>query len=299
VNQSKKKGSVFYGIATVIVLIIITLLVFIPFLIISVLKIYPNASWRTFCTKKLHKLATLWMDFNNYYLHRTNPFKLEVTGLANIHPANWHLIVTNHQSWLDIVMLEYLFNRINRIPLLTFFIKNQLKWVPLLGFCWWAMGFPFMKRHSKEYLAKNPHKKGQDLHATLKAIEHFKKIPASIVSFVEGTRCTPEKSRQQGSPYQHLLKPKAGGISFVIGGMYKEIDSLLDVTIVYPDEHHSLWDFLCHRMTTIKIQIRRIPIPAAFRTPSLLEDQTLQALFRNWLNEQWLEKDQLISLMKT
>ena len=110
------------------------------------------------------------------------------------------------------------------------------------------MGCPFMKRYSKDYLAKNPHKKGKDLQATHKAIELFKHTPASIMNFVEGTRYSQQKNKQQDSPYQHLLKPKAGGISFVISAMGQQFNSLLDVTIIYSGKQHSLWDFLCRQM---------------------------------------------------
>lgn len=295
----QKRGGLFYGIATLMVLILSTTLAFIFIFFFSLLKILPSTTWRLFCTKILHGITALWIDFNNSYIDYTKPARLEISGIESVQPANWHLIVANHQSWLDIVILQYALNRPTRIPILMFFIKSSLKWVPLLGFAWWAMGYPFMKRHSKDYLARKPHKKGEDLKSTLKAIERFKKMPASIVSFVEGTRFNQDKKKVQQGPYQHLLKPKAGGISFVIGAMHKEIDSLLDVTITYADQKCSIWDYFCHRLDTIKVKIRQIPIPLEFRTPDLLEDEILQSDFRNWLNGQWLEKDQLIAELKT
>jgi len=298
-TQMKKINGLFHGILTLIVLTVSTTLVFIPFFVVSLLKIAPSASWRLFCTRILHRITTGWIDFNNFYIDRTKPANLKISGIETIQPANWHLVIANHQSWLDIVVLQYVLNRPVRIPLLSFFIKNSLKWIPLLGFAWWAMGYPFMKRHPKAYLEKKPHKKGEDLKSTLKAINRFKKIPASIVSFVEGTRFTDQKNLQQQVEYQHLLKPKAGGISFVIGAMHKEIDSLLDITIAYQDKQHSIWDFFCHRLDTIKVKIRQIPIPIQFRNPSLLEDASLQSEFRAWLNAQWHKKDQLIGAMKS
>ena len=206
-------------------------------------------------------------------------------------------MIANHQSWLDIVVLQYILNK--KIPTLKFFIKDQLKWVPFLGFAWWAMGCPFMKRYSKDYLAKNPEKKGQDLLATQKAVRSFQYRPVTIMNFIEGTRFNYEKSQQQQSPYQHLLKPKAGGISFVISSMGKKFTSLLDVTIVYSEKNHSLWDFLCKRVKTVKVHIRELPIPEQFLSPSLLEDDRTQSEFREWLNDYWQVKDQLISSLKT
>ncbi len=53
---------------------------------------------------------------------------------------------SNHRSWVDILVLQSIFNR--RIPFLKFFLKRQLIWVPLLGLAWWALDFPFMRRYS-------------------------------------------------------------------------------------------------------------------------------------------------------
>jgi 1-acyl-sn-glycerol-3-phosphate acyltransferase len=191
------------------------------------------------------------------------------------------------------VVLHYVLNR--KVPVLKFFIKDQLKWIPFLGFAWWAMGCPYMKRYSKEYLAKNPHKEGKDKKSTLKAIETFKKTPASVMNFIEGTRFTPAKQKLQSSPYINLLRPKAGGIGFVIGAMAEHFENLLDITIVYPDAHHSLWDFLCKRMDCIQVYVRELPIPQEFRTQALTEQPDLQSQFRDWLNEQWAQKDLMIS----
>ncbi|HFD2310667.1 TPA: acyltransferase, partial [Legionella pneumophila] len=242
------------------------------------------------------KIATFWCGINNLYVAKAQKIHWEISGLNNLTPKDWYLVVANHQSWLDIVILQRLFNR--KIPVLKFFIKDQLKWIPLLGFSWWAMGCPFMKRYSKEYLAKNPHKQGKDIISTRKAIETFKRTPASIMNFVEGTRFTKVKKEQQQSPYNYLLKPKAGGISFIINSMGQQIKSLIDVTIVYAEKNHSLWDFLCKRVKKIKVIIRQLPIPAQFTSANLINDFQAQNAFKEWLNEQWAIKDNLIASLQ-
>ena len=292
----KKTEGNLHAILTLLVLVSTTMIGSIPILLIGTLKLYPNQSWKVFCTSLVDKIATLWTDANNIYLNKIHPAQWEITGLENFDPKQWYLVVANHQSWLDIVVLQRVFNR--KIPVLKFFIKDQLKWIPFLGFSWWAMGCPFMKRYSPAYLAKNPHKKGQDLLATKKALKIFKQTPATLMSFVEGTRYTQEKQSLQKSPYQHLLKPKAGGVGFVIDAMNQQITQLLDVTIVYPDNQNSLWNFLCHRINSIKVHVRQLPIPQQFLNSSLLEDDKIQTEFRQWLNQQWFEKDLLISGMK-
>lgn len=296
-SQQQKTGGQLHGILAVTALVLYTILLFIPVLFIGLVKLIPNKRWQVWCTRMVDKVVIFWSDSNRAYINYTQTIHWDIEGMETLNPKDWYLLVANHQSWLDIVVLQYLFNR--KIPMIKFFIKDQLKWVPILGFCWWAMGCPFMKRYSKEYLLKYPEKKGKDLQATRKAVEIFKHSPAAIMNFIEGTRFTDLKKEIQQSPYQHLLKPKAGGIGFVISTMGKQINKLLDVTIVYPDKQHSLWDFLCQRMTAIKIRIRLIPIPVEFTQPQLIENEKIQQDFRLWLNEQWEEKDQLIDSLKT
>ena len=290
-----KKSGQLHATVALMFLILTTTLGSIPILCLGLLKLYPNQKLKVFCTQMVDQIATLWCAANGVYVDKFNPVSLEITGMEQLRRKDWYLVVANHQSWLDIVILQRLFN--NKIPVLKFFIKDQLKWVPLLGFSWWAMGCPFMKRYSPAYLAKNPHKKGDDLKATKKALSLFKESPATLMSFIEGTRFTSEKKSLQNSPYQHLLKPKAGGVSFVIDAMNQQISQLLDVTIVYPQKQHSLWDFLCGRIDSVKIHVRQIPIPPQFLDSSL-EDEENQIEFRQWLNQQWAEKDRLITEMK-
>ncbi len=292
----KKMSEKRHALSAMMVLLSSTIIGSLPVFILGLLKLFPNEHWKVLCTKQVDKIATLWCDINNIYVNKIHPARWEITGFKDFNPNDWYLVVANHQSWLDIVVLQRLFNR--KIPVLKFFIKDQLKWVPFLGFSWWAMGCPFMKRYSQEYIAKYPHKKGQDLEATKKALKLFKKSPATIMSFVEGTRYTPEKKIQQQSPYQHLLKPKAGGVSFVIDAMCHKINHFLDVTIIYPDKQHSLWDFLCQRVNSIKIHIREIPIPNQFLESSLIDNEQTQIEFRQWLNDKWSEKDHLIGQLQ-
>lgn len=293
---SKKLTGLFYGNLALLILIFTTTLGSIPVLLLGLLKLLPNQQIKITCGIIVDKIATAWVEINKFYLNKSNPAHIEVTGLDNFSTEDWYLVMANHQSGLDIVILQLLFSR--KIPVLKFFIKDQLKWIPFLGFSWWAMGCPFMKRYTPAYLAKHPHKKGKDLQATQKALQLFQKTPASLISFVEGTRYTPQKKMEQNSPYKYLLKPRAGGISFVVSAMNNRIHQLIDVTITYSKQKSSLWDYLCHRVDTIKINIRKIPIPQQFLTATLLEDDKNQSEFRNWLNQKWLEKDQLIDTMK-
>jgi len=295
-NEHKKGGGQLMAMMGIGLMLVSTLLFFMPIFFIGLLKLLPIPSWRSQCTRVIDQLVMRWCAINNLYINTTKRTQWEFRGIDQFKANDWSMLIANHQSWLDIVVLHRLFT--GKIPVIKFFIKDQLKWVPFLGFAWWAMGCPFMKRYTREYLKQNPHKQGMDLKATQKAMQTFKSNPVTICNFIEGTRFTPTKKAMQKSPYQYLLKPKAGGISFVISAMNEKIHNLIDITIVYPDNNPSLWDFLCQRMEIIKVHVREIPVPQEFRQEALASDPQLQEQFRDWLNERWLEKDRLLANFK-
>jgi 1-acyl-sn-glycerol-3-phosphate acyltransferase len=198
---------------------------------------------------------------------------------------------------VDILVLQAVFNR--RIPFLKFFLKQQLIWVPFLGLAWWALDFPFMRRHSPEYLEKHPEKRGEDLDVTRRACEKFRLIPTSVMNFVEGTRFTERKHAAFKSPYQHLLPPRPGGTSFVLSAMGGMLHSMLDVTIAYTGRTPSFWDLCCGRMGTVTVDIRRRPIDEWMSAGDYAGDPAFRARFKEWLAGIWTEKDQLLDRLRT
>jgi len=183
-----------------------------------------------------------------------------------------------------------------RIPLLKFFIKQELIWVPLLGIAWWSLDFPFMKRFSAEFLKENPSMKGKDIEITRKACEKFKYTPVSVMSFVEGTRFTQLKHTNQSSPYVNLLKPKAGGTGFVFSAMGEQLHCILNVTIKYPDKDLNFWNFVCGRVHRVSMHIEKLPMKKEL-IGDYDTDIKYQKFFRNWLNELWEKKDKFMSTM--
>ena len=204
------------------------------------------------------------------------------------------MVVANHQSWLDILVLQKIFH--GKIPFLKFFLKKELIWVPFLGLTWWALDFPFMKRYTKSFLKKHPHLKGKDVEITQKACAKFKNMPVSVMNFLEGTRFTPEKSSRQQSPFAHLLKPKAGGIAFVLAAMGEQMHQMLNVTIAYPGGIRNIWQFLCGNVKEIRVRVESLPID-----PELIgdyfTDKKFRVTFQNHLNVMWAEKDALLATL--
>ena len=244
----------------------------------------------------LNACASNWISVNTIITKMSKPIEWDVEIPDDISMNGWYLVMANHQSWADILVLQTTFNR--KIPFLKFFLKQQLIWFPLLGLAWWALDFPFMKRFSKSYLKKNPHKKGQDFETTRKACEKFKAIPISIMNFSEGTRFTPEKHDKQKSPYQHLLKPKAGGFGYVLTLMGEEITQVLDVVIDYPNHHSpSFWDMMTGKIDKVIVRAELIDIPLEVRGNYIQSSQQRKTVQR-WVNGLWQNKDAKLSEMR-
>lgn len=265
----------------------------VPILLLAILKIPPIRRWRVMVTYLLDTCASAWISVNNFTSNIFSRIRWDVKGLEQLSVKDWYLVIANHQSWVDILALQKVMNR--EVPFLKFFLKKELIYVPVIGICWWALDFPFMKRYSAAFLKKYPHLKGQDIVTTRKACEKFQFKPVSVMNFLEGTRFTPEKHQQQQSPFQHLLKPKAGGISFVLNAMGQRLDKLLDVTIYYPQGVPSFWDYLSGKVHDIKIHIRVLPIDTALIGD--YEDPQFRTRFQQWVNQLWLDKDQQLILL--
>lgn len=256
----------------------------------------PVEGWRKLCNRGLDGIATSWISVNSWNLAITNRIKWTVSGLENLKKRDWYLVLANHQSWSDILVLQKVFNR--KIPFLKFFIKQELIWVPALGLAWWALDYPFMKRYSREFLEKHPELKGKDIEITRKACEKFKTLPVSVMNFVEGTRFTVDKRDRQKSSYRHLLKPRAAGTAFMLSAMGDYLRHILNVTIVYPGGARGLWEFLSGRVSEVRVRIESLPIPQKIKG-DYFNDQDFQKQFNEWINNLWADKDRVIEEMQS
>jgi len=105
---------------------------------------------------------------------------------------------------------------------------------------------------------------------------------------------TPAKQAQQQSPYRHLLKPKAGGMAFVLSALGERMHCLLDVTIIYPDGIPSYWQFASGQVRHIVVKVCLHEIPADCFTRDYETDAAFRDAFQSWVAGRWAEKDQLL-----
>jgi len=254
----------------------------------------PNSRMAAFLNDCIDKIMQTWIAFNVGVMKIFYPVDIQITGRPIQDKKSWYLVICNHQSWVDILILQYIFHR--DMPQFRCFLKKQLYYFPLLGIVWQIVGFVYLKRHSKAEIEKNPSLKLVDLEATKKACAQFKRFPQSIFLFVEGTRFTSEKNRLQQSPYIHLLRPKAAGVALILGELKDKIKKIIDITMAYPEGAKGFWDLICGRIKKIKVDIQTLPVTADL-IGDYVNDPLFQQQFQHWLNNLWLEKDARISRM--
>jgi len=284
-------------VAVTLSMVLISTIVHVPIVLVGALikAAIPLKAVRRLCDRVLVGTAESWNALNTYLIRRLTHTRLVIESETKLERDGHYVVISNHQSWVDIPVLEALLNR--RVPMLRFFLKSQLFWVPLLGLAWWALDFPFMKRYSREVIARRPELAGRDIEATRRACEKFRGIPVSLINFVEGTRFTPAKHAAQSSAYRHLLKPKAGGIAFVLDAMGDAMHAILDVTIVYPHGIPTIADLFADRIPEVRIHIRELPIPRELVGGDYQNDASFRERFQEWVNGLWSEKDARIETL--
>ncbi|MFC4279468.1 acyltransferase [Thalassotalea piscium] len=267
-----------------------------PIVICSILKaLLPFKFWQKIFSYLLDHMASYWVAINTVNQKLFTNLTIDVSGVEDLNPKQWYLVICNHQSWVDIVILQRVLH--GKIPFLKFFLKKELIYVPFLGIAWWALDFPFMKRYSQSFIKKNPHLKGKDIETTKKACAKFKYKPVSVMNFIEGTRFTDEKHKKQGSNYKNLLKPKAGGIGFVLSTMGDSLNKVVNVTIYYPEGKPNFIDFLCGKIKKVQVVVDTQDIDQRL-LGDYVNDRSHKINFQKWVNQLWAEKDQLLEQLK-
>ena len=245
------------------------------------------------------QITNSWLSVNNWLIDHVLPntqWDISIDENLQLSMQGRYLMTCNHQSWVDTTVNQYF--GLTRMPLTRFFTKWELIFIPFVGQAFKILGFPMMKRHTKAQIAKKPELKDRDMEEARKACQQLLTQPFTLLNYLEGTRFTKEKHDQQQSPYQHLLKPKAGGLALALNILGDQIDALVDMTIVYPDGVPGYSEFWLGEVPRIAVNLRKINIPDWVLGGNYEDDAEYRERFQQWVHELWLEKDQLIESMQ-
>jgi 1-acyl-sn-glycerol-3-phosphate acyltransferase len=284
---------IFIGALSFFLVVVNTLFWCFFLLSIAIFKLLvPIESFKRLCTKWIIAIGECWIFCNGLWIKLLHKPQWTVTGFDSLNQSDWYLAMANHQSWADIFVLQGITNR--KVPMLKFFMKDVLIWVPVIGLAWWALDMPFLKRYTEEQIKKDPSLRGKDIIEMKKSFGRFARYPVSIFSFSEGTRFTEAKRVSQDSPYEKLLRPKSGGIGLTLSTM-PYITKVLDFTIKYNSHHRTFWDFLCGRMSNVEIQVKIIDVPENLLQKNYIEDKKFRAELKKWLYSVWEEKNKFLN----
>ncbi len=238
---------------------------------------------------RLSRLAELWVAGNGLIFDTFLSTRWDISGVENLRLDAHYLVLANHTSWVDIFAVLYAFH--GRAAFIRFFLKHVLIWSPIMGQACWALEFPFMHRYTPEYLKQHPEKRGRDLATTRRFCQRYRGIPVTILNFIEGTRFSRQKHEDQQSPYRFLLRPRVGGISFVLASLGDQLDAVIDVTLVYPRRDVTMWDFVTNKLPWIRVHARHLDVPESFTNAAVTEPGPERERLKQWVEQVWLEKD--------
>lgn len=284
------------GILFSLAVTVVTLIGAIPLFPVGLVKLLlPFRPVRRACDPVLLGIARYWARAFNWVMIAASGATVELHNSVPPAPRGRYVLISNHQCWADVMLLVHVLDR-EKLPFPRFFIKEQLRWLPVVGFACWVLDFPFMKRYSKEQLEKDPSLRGKDLETTKRSCETFREVPVTVVNYAEGTRSTAAKRAAQGSPYRLLLKPKPGGTAFTLQAMADVLDGVLDMTVAYTGTPEpTFWDFVCGRIPHVYLKLRPLEVPEHLRGGDYQNDPDFRAAFKEWLEGIWVEKDEEVA----
>ncbi len=286
---------IFIGTLTFFAILITLSLWLVPLTIINIPRIIPNKNLKIFLGSISNKMGSATVASITSTLRILHKFEWDFQIPNDVNTETWYIAMSNHQSWADIFILLAAGHK--KIPLLKFFMKKELQWIPIIYLVHKTVDMPFLNRHSRAQILANPELKRVDYENAKKAAKRFSRNPSSAFSFAEGTRFTSEKHSAQESPYSNLLKPKVGALAIALSGM-PQVNTLIDFTIVYATQKRSTWEFLCGDLSKAKVVAKTYTLPENLKNRSFEEEDDYRKNFQTFVDAIWLEKQQTIKDLK-
>lgn len=170
------------------------------------------------------------------------------------------IIILNHYSDVDWLSSYVFCERMDCLERTKVLLKDVVKYVPVIGWCWWFDGMGFLKRNWKT-----------DKESLDTIIDNLKKskMPYKIALFCEGTRRTEDKLRASQEyakqkniePLKHHLIPRTKGFSVIAKNLKDDVDAVYDVEFAFPNiEGANIPNIIARGTVEAHVIIRRIPI---------------------------------------
>lgn len=263
----------------------------IPIAVIAVFKLLLPFNFVKIIISKLNYFFyRVFVEINAFALFLTNKIKFDVQGNDLIKIKKSCIIISNHLSWADIIILLHVYR--GKIPITKFFLKQSLVFIPIVGLACLGLGMPFLKRYSKAQMIKNPKLKYKDIQTTKKACKSLTTEPSALINFVEGTRYTKQKALRNKSPYKHLMLPKTPSLGVALSEVGHDIECILNTTLCYKSNKHSPFiDMLKGRLKDVYARVEVIDVDDSL-IGDYLNDKEFKQRFAAWIRDLWAKKDE-------
>jgi len=195
-------------------------------------------------------------------------------------------ITFNHCSGIDFIIGWLISERTGIIGGTRTFMKNESKYFPVVGPCWYFAEYAFLRRnwkHDEPII-------GKMIDACCNT-----EIPLNVVLFCEGTRKTDEKLKASQEyarannmePLKHHLLPRTKGYSYIMHRLKDQDFGYYDIEMFFPDEKNATTKTILQRgKVEAHILIRKLNI-----TPEITE--SIESATK-YCYELYREKDALI-----
>ena len=281
----------FIGILTFFTISIILSFAVTLLTIVNIPRIIPNRNLKVLLGSFSNTMGSATVASITAALKILHKIEWDFQMPEDVNTDTWYIAMSNHQSWADIFILLAAGHQ--KIPLLKFFMKKELQWIPIIYLVHKTVDMPFLNRHSRAQIQANPELKKVDFENAKIAAKRFSRNPSTAFSFAEGTRFTGQKHAEQESPYANLLKPKVGALAIALSGM-PQVNTLVDFTVVYASKKRSTWDFLCGDLSKAKVVAKTYSLPENLKNRSFEEEDDYRRDFQTFVDAIWLEKEQVI-----
>jgi len=203
-------------------------------------------------------LAGVIWGYWAWALDHVNGLRIEMTG-DPLPMAEDAIVICNHQTMSDIVVIVCLAYTKGRIGDLKWMVKDGLKYVPGLG---WGMLFLdclFLKRNWADDAVHIQQTFARYISA---------KAPLWLVSFPEGTRLTAAKLKASQAfatrsglvPTQRALLPRPKGFTASVAGLRGYVRAVYSLTITYDNPTPSLVAIIRGDVARVQLHVRRVEI---------------------------------------
>jgi 1-acyl-sn-glycerol-3-phosphate acyltransferase len=195
------------------------------------------------------------------------------------------IVMANHQSMIDIVLLWIWSQSIGTTGWMKWFAKDILKYIPGMG---WGLLFINTILVKRDWA-----KDANSIQATFAKVMNGK-LPTWLAIFPEGTRMKPEKlaasqayAAKRGMPkFNRVLVPRGKGVFSSLQGLDGHIAAVYDVTIQYEEPLPSLTRFFVQGGFTARLHMKRYDVS---QIPKKERD------FNQWLFERYEAKEKLLA----